>query len=59
MEIRPSTSAENALDTVVLLEAIGLEELEAIAGEVKSRLGVGGVDAIESEAYRLAYLLGA
>ncbi len=59
MEIRPSTRAENALDTVVLVEAIGFEELEAIAGEVKTRLGVGGVDAIESEAYRLAYLLAA
>lgn len=34
-----------------------LVELDAINGEVKFRLVVGGVDAIESEAYRLAYLI--
>lgn len=57
MEIRPSTSAENALDTVVLVEAIGYEELQAILDEVKSKLRVRGVDSIAAEPYRLAYLL--
>lgn len=57
MEIRPSTAAENALDTVVLVEAIGFEELQAILDEVKSKLRVRGVDSIAAEPYRLAYLL--
>ena len=57
MEIRPSTSAENALDTVVLVEAIGFEELEALLEEAGSKLRVGGVASIAAEPYRLAYLL--
>jgi len=57
MEIRPSTSAENALDTVVLVEAIGFEELEAILEGAKSRFQVDGVASIAAEPYRLAYLL--
>jgi hypothetical protein len=57
MEIRPSTSAENALDAVMLVETIGLEELEAILAEVASKLRVGAVVPVDAEPYRLAYLL--
>jgi len=57
MEIRPSSSAENALDAVVLVETIGFEELEAILDQVRSNLRVGGVDSVDAEPYRLAYLL--
>ena len=57
MEIRPSTSAENSLDTVVLVEAIGFEELEAVLGEASAKLRVRGVNSIDAEPYRLAYLL--
>jgi len=57
MEIRPSTTAENAVDTVVLLETIGLEELQAILGEAEDCLRVSAAAAIVAEPYRLAYLL--
>ena len=59
MEIRPSTRPENAVDGVVLVETIGFEELEAVLAEVASKLRIGGVDAVDAEPYRLAYLLGA
>jgi hypothetical protein len=59
MEIRPSTRPENAVDGVVLVETIGFEELEAVLAEVASKLRIGGVDAVDAEPYRLAYLLAA
>ena len=59
MENRPSTQAENALDSAVLVETIGFEELEAILAEVESKLRVRGVGSIVAEPYRLAYLLAA
>jgi hypothetical protein len=59
MENRPSTAAENALDTVVLVETIGFEELEAILAEVAAKLRVRGAHAVDAEPYRLAYLLAA
>jgi hypothetical protein len=57
MDNRPSTTAENMLDTVVLVESIGLEELEAVLAAVGQRLRVPGASAAEAEPYRLAYLL--
>jgi hypothetical protein len=59
MENRPSTAAENAIDTVVLVETIGFEELEAILAEVAGTLRVHGAGAAQAEPYRLAYLLAA
>ena len=59
MENRPSTAAENAIDTVVLVETFGFEELEAILGEITAKLRVSGAGAAQAEPYRLAYLLGA
>jgi hypothetical protein len=59
MDIRPSTQAENALDSVVLVETIGFEELEAILAEVESKLRVRGAGSLVAEPYRLAYLLAA
>jgi hypothetical protein len=59
MENRPSSSAENAIDTVVLVETFGFEELEAILGEVAAKLRVPGAGAAQAEPYRLAYLLAA
>ena len=59
MEIRPSTSAENALDAVMLVETIGFEELEAILDDVEARLRVDGIVSVDAEPYRLAYLLAA
>jgi hypothetical protein len=59
MDIRASTSAENALDVVMLLETIGFEELEAILADVQSKLTIDGVIAVDAEPYRLAYLLAA
>jgi len=57
MENRPSTGAENAIDTVVLVETIGFEELEANLADVAARLRVRGAAAAQAEPYRLAYLL--
>lgn len=57
MDNRPSVTAENTLDTVVLVESIGLEELEAVLAQVGQKLRVPGARAAEAEAYRLAYLL--
>jgi hypothetical protein len=57
MEIRPSSEPENTVDAVVLAETIGFEELEAILPEIQGRVGVAGVQAIDAEPYRLAYLL--
>jgi len=59
MDIRPSRAAENAVDTVVLVETIGFEELEAILADAERRLRLPGVAAIAAEPYRLAYLLAA
>lgn len=59
MENRPSTAAENAIDTVVLVETIGFEELEAILAEAAAKLRVRGASAPVAEPYRLAYLLSA
>lgn len=59
MDNRPSTRAENSLDSVVLVETIGFEELEAILAEVEAKLRVHGVGSIVAEPYRLAYLLAA
>jgi hypothetical protein len=57
MEIRPNAGPQNALDAVVLLETIGLEELEAILADMQSLLRIHGVESIDAEPYRLAYLL--
>jgi hypothetical protein len=57
MDNRPSSGAENAIDTVVLVETFGFEELEAIMGEVAAKLRVPGAGAAQAEPYRLAYLL--
>lgn len=59
MANRPSSTAENALDTVVLVESIGFEELEAILASVAGKLRVAGAGAAQAEPYRLAYLLAA
>lgn len=59
MDNRPSTAAENAIDTVVLVETIGFEELEAILAEAAAKLRVPGATAAQAEPYRLAYLLSA
>jgi hypothetical protein len=59
MENRPSTTAENSIDTVVLVETIGFEELEAILAEASGKLRVHGARAVDAEPYRLAYLLAA
>jgi hypothetical protein len=59
MENRPSTAAENAIDTVVLVETFGFEELEAILAEAAAKLRVRGAAAPVTEPYRLAYLLSA
>ena len=59
MDNRPSTTAENTLDTVVLVETIGFEELEAILAETAATLRVPGASAAQAEPYRLAYLLAA
>jgi hypothetical protein len=59
MDIRRSTSAENALDSVMLVETIGFEELQAILAEVQAKVDIDGVVAVDAEPYRLAYLLAA
>jgi hypothetical protein len=50
MEIRPSTSAENAVDSVVLVETIGFEELEAVLAEIESRAVASSGEAVRDPA---------
>ncbi|GEO17510.1 hypothetical protein [Microvirga aerophila] len=57
MELRQSTSAENSLDAVLLVETIGLAEAQSIVPKVTALLQVDGVRNVASASYYLAYLL--
>jgi hypothetical protein len=54
--LRPTTSAPN-YSFVVLVEGIGIPELEAVTPEVVNLAAKASMGSCEAEVYRLAYLL--